>query len=69
MDEQQQSFNRSLTELEKILAELRSDSCDVDTLTQRTRRAVELLTSCRSRLTATEEELRAILATLQSSQS
>ncbi|MDE6333135.1 MAG: exodeoxyribonuclease VII small subunit [Muribaculaceae bacterium] len=69
MEEQQQSFNRSLAELEKILAELRSDSCDVDTLTQRTRRAVELLTACRSRLTATEEELRAILATLQSSQS
>jgi len=66
--EQQPSFNRSLAELEKILAELRSDSCDVDTLTQHTRRAVDLLKICRSRLTATEEELRSILASLQTPQ-
>lgn len=59
-----QSFNDSLAELEKILAELRSDQCDVDTLAARTRRAVELLTFCRSRLTTTEQELRSILATL-----
>ena len=37
------SYNESLAELEKILGELRSDTCDVDTLAQRTRRAVELL--------------------------
>ncbi len=67
--EQKPSFNQSLAELEKILVELRADSCDVDTLAQRTRRAVELLTICRSRLTATEEELRAILDTLQSDRS
>ncbi len=60
-----QSFNDSLAELEKILAELRSDQCDVDTLAARPRRAVELLTFCRSRLTTTEQELRSILATLQ----
>lgn len=66
--EQQISFNQSLAELEKILAELRSDSCDVDTLTERTRRAVELLKICRTRLTTTEEELRAILASLQSTE-
>lgn len=62
------SYNRSLAELEKILAELRSDSCDVDTLAERTRRAVELLKICRERLTTTEEELRNILATLQSTE-
>lgn len=62
------TFNQSLAELEKILAELRSDQCDVDTLATRTRRAVELLALCRSRLTTTEEELRSILATLQSPQ-
>lgn len=62
------TFNQSLAELEKILAELRSDQCDVDTLAARTRRAVELLALCRSRLTTTEEELRSILATLQSPQ-
>lgn len=66
--ESQPSYNQSLAELEKILAELRSDSCDVDTLSARTRRAVELLKICRERLTTTEEELRSILASLQSSE-
>ncbi len=66
--ESQPSYNQSLAELEKILAELRSDSCDVDTIAARTRRAVELLKICRERLTTTEEELRSILASLQSSE-
>lgn len=59
-----ESYTTALAELEKILAELRSDSCNVDTLTQRTARAVELLKFCRDRLTATDEELRTVLAQL-----
>ena len=63
-----ESYTKSLAELEKILAELRSDACDVDTLAARTRRAVELLKFCRERLTTTEDELRTILQSLQSPQ-
>lgn len=55
-----------MSELEGILAELRADNCDVDHLTERTRRAVELLQLCRQRLTTTEDELSAILKSLQS---
>ena len=46
---QEPTYTQSLAELEKILAELRSDACDVDTLAARTRRAVELLKFCRQR--------------------
>ena len=67
--ENMESYTQSLAELERILAELRSDACDVDTLAARTRRAVELLKFCRERLTTTEEELRAILQSLQTPQS
>lgn len=63
-----ESYTQALAELEKILAELRSDACDVDTLTARTARAVELLKFCRQRLTTTEGELRSILAQLQTPQ-
>ena len=63
---QEPTYTQSLAELEKILAELRSDACDVDTLAARTRRAVELLKFCRQRLTTTEDELRSILTSLQS---
>lgn len=58
------TYNKALDELERILAELRSTSCDVDTLAERTRRAAELLACCRSRLTRTETELADVLARL-----
>lgn len=64
----QLSYNQAIAELEKIVESLRSSGTDVDTLTARTRRAVELLTICRSRLTTTEEELRTILNSLQTPQ-
>lgn len=44
---------------------MQSDSCDIDKLAAYTRRASELLRECRSRLTATDEELKAILADLE----
>lgn len=59
------TYTRSVEELEKILGELRSDRCDVDTLAEKTRRAATLLSQCRARLTATEEELEAILRNLE----
>ena len=64
----QLSYNQAIAELEKIVESLRSSATDVDTLTARTRRAVELLTICRSRLTTTEEGLRTILTSLQTPQ-
>lgn len=61
---EEMTYGEAIAELEEILASLRGDSCDVDTLTARTRRAVELLKACRSRLTATDSELKEILAQL-----
>lgn len=59
------TYNQALSELEKILAALRGEDCDVDKLTAMTARAVELLNHCRSRLTTTDEELHRILDSLQ----
>lgn len=60
------SYNEALAELESILSSLRSESCDVDTLAERTRRAATLLAECRKRLTRTEEELNKVLEELDS---
>ncbi len=60
------TYNEALAELEKILASLRADNCDVDTLAERTRRASQLLLECRRRLTRTEEELAKVLDELDS---
>lgn len=60
------TYAQSVSELEAILRMMQSDNCDIDHLAAYTRRATELLEACRSRLTATEEELRDILAALGS---
>lgn len=58
------TYAEALAELEGILAGLRSEGCDIDTLAARTRRAAALLAFCRSRLTRTEEELSKVLEEL-----
>lgn len=61
---EEMKYNEALTRLEEILNRLRSDTCDVDTLVERTREAASLLALCRSRLTATEAELQEVLKSL-----
>ena len=58
------TYNQAVGELDAILRTMQSDTCDIARLTAYTRRATELLKECRSRLTATDEELRTILADL-----
>lgn len=55
------TYTQSVAELENIIRMMQSDKCDIDNLAAYTRRAAELLGACRSRLTATEEELKSIL--------
>lgn len=59
------TYNQAVAELDAILRNMQSDNCDIDSLTLLTRRATELLRECRSRLTSTDEELRAILSDLE----
>ena len=59
------TYSQAITELENILRHMQSDDCDIDKLAALTRRATELIAECRSRLVATDEELRAILADIE----
>ena len=58
------TYNQAVSELDSILRTMQSDSCDIDKLAAYTRRASELLRECRRRLTATDEELKSLLADL-----
>lgn len=58
------TYTQAVEELESILRMMQGDGCDVDQLVAYTRRASELLRECRARLTATDEELRTIMADL-----
>ena len=55
------TYSPAISELENILRQMQSDALDIDLLATYTRRATELLTECRTRLTATDEELKTIL--------
>ena len=66
-DNKELGYNEALAELESLLAALRSDACDVDTLAERTRRAAWLLAYCRAKLTRTETELAKVLEDLDNS--
>lgn len=59
------TYTQATSELDAILRNMQSDSCDIDLLTAYTRRATELLRECRRRLQATDEELKAILGDLE----
>lgn len=59
------TYTEAVSELETILQMMQGDKYDIDRLTDYTRRATELLTECRSRLTTTDEQLRSILSQLE----
>lgn len=52
------SYTDAMAEIEKILAELKSDNIDVDTLTEKVARASSLIELCKNRLRATAEEVK-----------
>ncbi len=67
-DIKEMTYTEAVAELEGILRMMQGDQCDIDRLASLTRRATEIITECRARLTATDEELRAILANLENPQ-
>lgn len=58
---EQMSYADSMAEIERIVAELQRDDCDIDTLAERTRRALTLIEQCRQRLRRSQEEVEKVL--------
>lgn len=61
----QPAFGAAVEEVERILARLEAEQVDIDDLAREVRRAVELISFCRSKLAATETEVRAYVDALQ----
>ena len=55
------SYKESVEEIERSVAELQREDCDIDTLAERTARAVKLIENCRLRLRRSEEEVEKLL--------
>lgn len=58
------TYTAALAELEQIVARMQAPDCDIDLLAKYTSRALALLTHCKEKLHATEEEVRQCLASL-----
>ena len=59
------TYSQAIAELEQIVKTMQSENCTSDNLSQLTSRSLELLKICKSRLLATDEELKKILAELE----
>ena len=61
MAKKELTYAEAMAEIEKILARLRSEEMDVDSLTAEVKRATELIASCKERLHKAEAEVNKIL--------
>ena len=59
------TYSAAISELEKIVREMQSDSCSIDNLSALTTRSLKLLKFCKSKLLTTDEELKKILVELE----
>jgi exodeoxyribonuclease VII small subunit len=55
------SYSRAIKEIEEILRKIESEELDVDQLSDRVKKAADLLKICKSKLRDTEQEIQKIL--------
>ena len=61
MAKKQLTYGEATAQIEKILARLRSEEMDVDTIAAEVKRATELTASCKERVRTAEEAVNKIL--------
>ena len=67
-EEDDLSYASAVEELDEILAELEDDSLDVDILGDRVKRASELISFCRNRITSAKTQVEQSVADLEQSE-
>ena len=55
------NYEKAVGELEEIVRKMENDQLDMDSLTQKLRRAQTLIRFCKDKLTKTDEEIKKIL--------
>lgn len=59
------TYSEAIAELENIVAEIEQDDVPVDELLEKVKRASDLITFCKAKLTKTEDEVHAVLESIQ----
>ncbi|WP_304342776.1 exodeoxyribonuclease VII small subunit [Chryseobacterium koreense] len=65
MPEQEIKYTDAFEELQQIVEEIEDGSISVDQLSEKVKRAAELIKVCKKKLTATEEDVNKILKELE----
>lgn len=60
-----QKYSEAIGEIEEIINQIESNELDIDNLTEKIRRASELLKFCKEKLHATENEVKKIIEDLE----
>jgi len=60
------TYSEAITELEDIVGEIENESISIDELSDKVKRATELISFCKSQLYKTEKEVGDMLKTLDS---
>lgn len=61
MAKKEMTYAEAMAEIERILARLRSEDMDVDSLSSEVKRATELIARCKAKLRKTEDDVNKIL--------
>lgn len=64
-EEDELSYTSAVSELDEILTELEDEALDVDILGDRVKRASELISFCRERITSAQTQVEQIVADLE----
>ena len=59
------SYTEAISELESIVTEIEEGEITIDTLSEKVKRASELIRICKSKLTSTEEDVNKILGEIK----
>ena len=60
------TYTQAMQELDAIVAKMQSENCDIDALSQMTKRAAELIKFCKEKLFTTDQEVKACIESLSS---
>jgi exodeoxyribonuclease VII small subunit len=65
---EEQSYSQAIEELENIVMEIENEDISVDELSEKVKRAAELIRICKAVLYKTEEEVNAVLKGMREEQ-
>jgi len=64
MSDKSFSYTKAMQEVEQILSALEKDNPDIDEMSERVKRAVDLLQACKDKLYSTDEEIKRVFEQL-----